>query len=70
MKQMGPRMGQEAAQGPPEVWQDRRPVQRMPEGCTGDAPGIPEGCVGDAQRIHQGCRRDAGGMTQDVSGIL
>lgn len=70
MKQMGPRMGQEAAQGPLEVWQDRRPVQRMPEGCAGDAPGIPEGCVWDAPGMQEGCRRDAGRMTQNVSGIL
>lgn len=45
---MGPRMGQEAAQGSPEVWQNRRASQRMPEGCAGDAPGIPEGCAEDA----------------------
>lgn len=56
MKQVGPRMGQEAAQGSPEVWQDRRAVQGMPEGGAGDAPGVPEGCGGctkDAPGIHE-----------------
>lgn len=55
MKQVGPRMGQEAAQGSPGVWQSRRAVQGMPEGGAGDLQ-VPQGCGGctkDAPGIHE-----------------